>query len=113
MTTVSKSELSDVTAVLNYNSSLRILGISIAVGIVLAFSPSVYRFVEDGEWLNNPIPGEIPHPSQDVLSGHVLSALFWTVLCTLQVVLGSMLSIKGSQWFGKELHRFMGRYILP
>lgn len=113
MTATSKSEESHAPSVSNYNSSLRILGISIAIGVVLAFCPSIYRFLDDGEWLNNPIPGEIPHPSQDVLSGHVLSALFWTILCTLQVVLGSILSIKGSQWFGKKLHRFMGRYILP
>ena len=104
---------SDGTAVVDYNKSLRILGISIALGIVLAFSPSVYRFLDDGEWLNNPIPGEIPHPSQQVLSGHVLSALFWTVLCTFQVVLGSMLKQKGSLWIGKRMHLFLGRFLLP
>ena len=100
-------------ASIEYNRSIRILGIIASIGIIMAFSPSVYRFIEQGKWLSNPIAGTVEHPAQTVLSYHSLSALFWTLLCTLQVTLGSFITNSGQTWFGRKFHILMGRYILP
>ena len=112
-TVITLQDAESTPELFHYNKSIRILGCLVSGGIVAAFCPSVYRFVNDGLWLSNPLPGTVIHPSQILLSAHALSAIFWTVLCTLQVILGSMMAQKSSSWFGKKMHIAMGRWMLP
>eukprot|EP01084_Bolivina_argentea_P104835 187703_1 len=96
-----------------YNRTLRILGLLTLFGISIAFLPSVYRFVEQGIWLSNPVPGTVKHPEQEVLSSHAISAMVWSIMCTIQVISGSFMVNHDQQWFGRRFHIYVGRYIWP
>lgn len=63
--------------------------------------------------MKNPIRATEIQPTQRIVSVHAMYALFWAVLCTVQVVLGTMMSQNKASWMGRTIHIAMGRYVLP
>ena len=81
--------------------------------ISAGFGLSFIRYYDTNLWFANPFQPNNPHKNQSLITFHAIQAVIWTLSASIQISFGSFLKSEKRNSFKANVHRLIGKYILP